>query len=143
MAARAFLDALALRMAAILEHAEVVEVLARRNLAQRIGGPDHGRRVRVQAMDALDESVAEAALEQDGGQRGGGHRLKLVACALTEGHGGPPVTDDMRPAAAQLPTLVNSCHCCTSATRSSAIWEECRCVFRYSPRHWPRSPSPL
>jgi hypothetical protein len=83
MAARTFLDTLALRMAAVLEHAEMVEVLARRNVAQRIGGPDHGRRVRVEAVDALDEGVAEAALEQDGGQRGGGHRLQLVACALT------------------------------------------------------------
>src|SRR5262245_46421659 len=87
MPARAFLDALALRMATVLEHTEVVEVLARRNVAHRIGGPEHWRRVGVEAVDALDERIAEAALEQDGRQRGSGHRLELVSRALAQGHG--------------------------------------------------------
>ena len=40
-AGRAFLDRLALRMGAVLEDAERVEVLARRDVAQREGLADH------------------------------------------------------------------------------------------------------
>ncbi len=70
MAGRALLDALALRMVAVFEHAEMVEVLARRDIAQRIGRPDHVRHgAALNAMDAGDEGVAEAALEQHRGQR--------------------------------------------------------------------------
>ena len=69
---RAFLDALALRVAAVLEHAEVIDFL-RRDIAHRVGRTDHCRTARIDAMDALDEGVAKAALEQDRGQRGGRH----------------------------------------------------------------------
>src|SRR5262245_40027392 len=108
MAARAFLDAFALRMAAILEHAEVVEVLARRNVAQRIGGADHRRCAGIEPVNALDEGVAKAALEQNGGQRGGRYRRELRACALTQGHG---LSLRRQPcdARVKLSILVNSC----------------------------------
>src|SRR5262249_10691105 len=41
MAGRTFFHALALRMAAVFEHAEVIEVFPCRNVAQRVGRTDH------------------------------------------------------------------------------------------------------
>jgi hypothetical protein len=58
MAGRAFFDALALRVAAVLEHAEMIEVFARRNIAQRIRRADHARPAGIETMDAVDEGVA-------------------------------------------------------------------------------------
>jgi hypothetical protein len=78
MAGRAFLDALALRVAAVFEHAEMVEILARRDIAQRIGRADHVRHVAaLDAVDAGDESVAEAPLEQHRSQRRRRDRLQF------------------------------------------------------------------
>ena len=79
VAGRAGLDRLALRVAAALEGAELVEVLARRDVTQRVGLADHPRRLAVQQEDALDEHVAEAALEEHRGQRGGGNFLESFA----------------------------------------------------------------
>ena len=78
MPGRALLDALALRVAAVGEHAEMVEVLARRNIAHRIGRPDHARGVRIDRPHALHEGVAEATLEQNRRQRCGRCRRQFA-----------------------------------------------------------------
>src|SRR6516225_2033357 len=89
MAGRAFFHALALRMAAAFEHAQMIEVFPRRNVAQRIGRADHRRPPGVEAMDALDEGVAKATLEQNGGEGGGGHRRQLLPALGAQRHGDP------------------------------------------------------
>jgi hypothetical protein len=89
MSGRTFFHALALGMAAAFEYAQMIEVFPRRNVAQRIGRPDHRRPTGIEAMDALDEGVAKAALEQHGGERGGGHRRQLLPALGAQRHGGP------------------------------------------------------
>src|SRR5215467_8879414 len=89
MAGRTFFHPLALGMAAAFEHAQVIEVFPRRNVAQRVGRTDHRRPARIEAMDALDEGVAKAALEQHGGEGGGGDRRQLLPALLAEWHGDP------------------------------------------------------
>src|SRR5262245_24498826 len=87
MAGRTFFHPLALGMAAAFEHAQVIEVFPRRNVAQRVGRTDHRRPAGIEAMDALDEGVAKAALEQHGGEGGGGHRRQLLPAFLAQRHG--------------------------------------------------------
>jgi hypothetical protein len=76
-AARAFLDRAALRMA-IAVLARPVQVLARRNVAERVGLADHDRPgVVVEPRDAQKEGVAQAPLEQlRRDRRGAGLRQK-------------------------------------------------------------------
>src|SRR5262249_29781239 len=105
MAGWTFFHAPALRVAAAFEHAQVIEVFPRRDVAQRVGRTDHRRPARIEAMDTLDEGVAKAALEQHGGEGGSGHRRQPLTVLLAQRHGGPllPVTF------APLRRVVNSC----------------------------------
>ena len=66
-------------MAAILEHLDRIEVLARRDVAQRERLADHRRLLRAERMNVLDALDAQAALEQRGGDGGRRHGLELVA----------------------------------------------------------------
>jgi hypothetical protein len=61
------------------EGAEQVDVLARRDVTQRIGLAHHARGRPIQEKHALDEDVAQAALEKHGGQRGSGNALERFA----------------------------------------------------------------
>ena len=79
-AGRAFLDALALRVAAVLEDTEMIEILARRDVAQRVGRADHARARPGSRARSRDEQVAEAALEQNGRQGCRRDRLELFLC---------------------------------------------------------------
>ena len=63
-AGRAFLDGLALRMGAVEEDADRVEVFARRDVAQRVGGADHVAERGIERPHILDELAAQAALEK-------------------------------------------------------------------------------
>src|SRR6185437_12076728 len=82
----AVLDRLALRMAAVAEHVELVEVFARRDVTQGEGLADQRRLVGRQRMDVLDRLDAIAALEQGGrhGRRADG--AELVAGLGLHGH---------------------------------------------------------
>src|SRR5947209_20217306 len=60
MAWRTFLDRPALRMQAILEYAEVVDIFARGNIAQRVGRPRHPAGLRIEWHEPTDEGVAQA-----------------------------------------------------------------------------------
>ena len=76
---RAFLDALALRVAAVLEHADMVEVLARRDVAHRVGRPDQAGRARIEGLDPGYELVArKPRLNRTVVQRCRGDRGELV-----------------------------------------------------------------
>ena len=91
-AGRAVLDGLALRMRAILEHADGVEILARRDVAQREGLADHRLGVRIERMHVLDELIAQAALVERRAQRRRAHGLELVArLRLQLGHDFDPL----------------------------------------------------
>jgi hypothetical protein len=81
-ARRTLLDRLALRMRTIAEHGDRVQVLARRDVAQRIGLADHRLAGRVQRPHVLDELRAQSALEQRRGERRGAHRRELRARPL-------------------------------------------------------------
>src|SRR5262249_3196758 len=83
-AGRTILDRLALRMGTVAEHVDLVEVLARRHVAQREGFADQRRLVRAQRTNVLDHLNTEAALEQCGGHRRGGNRLQLVARGVAQ-----------------------------------------------------------
>src|SRR5262252_995869 len=110
MAGRAFFHPLALRMAAAFEHAQMIEVFPRRNVAQRVGRADHRRPAGVEAMDALDEGVAKAALEQNGGESGGGHRRQLLPALGAQRHGDPLFQGGrLRPPAALSILAVSTC----------------------------------
>ena len=61
------------------ERSKVIEVLARRNVAQCKRFADHGRLSRIERQHVLDDLVAESALEQRGADRCGGDRVELVA----------------------------------------------------------------
>ena len=82
----------ALRMGAVGEHVERVDVLARRNVAQRVGRADHRRRIRIERARALHEGIAQAALEQLRGQRRGAHGRELRARGFAQwfGHARSP-----------------------------------------------------
>ena len=95
-----FLDALALRMAAILEHLQHVQVLARRDVAQRVGRTDQARRGLVDQLRSLQKLVAQTALEQDRGDGGGRNLGKLVAGG--DGRHVAKVPFRVRPDAARL-----------------------------------------
>src|SRR5690242_13414760 len=84
MARRAFLDAFALRMRVVLEDLHVIEILARWNIAQRIGRPRHPGMFWVQRMDVADEAVAITALEHDCGQSRGGDGEELAPCVFNQ-----------------------------------------------------------
>jgi hypothetical protein len=62
--AGAFSDRLALRVLGIGEDADMVEVLAGGDVAQRVGRADHVAPVIAEAPDTLDVGVAQPALEQ-------------------------------------------------------------------------------
>ena len=84
---RAILDRLALRMGAILEDGKLIQILARRDVAEREGLADHGACAGIERADILDELVAQAALEQGGAERGDGDRAQLLAgFRLETGH---------------------------------------------------------
>jgi hypothetical protein len=76
---RARLDRLALRVAAALERANLVDVLARRDVAQRKRFPNHTRRRTIQEEDPLNEGVAQSTLEQHRGERCRGDLLQGFA----------------------------------------------------------------
>src|SRR5262249_17220899 len=76
------------------------------------GRTDHRRPAGIEAMDALDEGVAKAALEQHGGERGGGHRRQLLPALGAQRHGGPSLRANVcaLPAGCQfLPPNVSTC----------------------------------
>jgi hypothetical protein len=87
---RDLLDGLALRMRAVFEDAEMIEVLARRDVAQGIGLPDHARRVGIEQPDILQEDVAETLLEERRGEGRGadlGQQVAGLRAEGGEGHG--------------------------------------------------------
>ena len=69
----------ALRVPAISEHADRIQVLARRDIPQRVRFADHRRGLRIQRMHVLNVLVAQPALEQRRRQCGGADRLQFVA----------------------------------------------------------------
>ncbi len=79
MAGRAILDRAPLRVLRALEHPQMIEVLPRRDVAQGEGLADHALALQAQRPHILDEDVAEAALEQSGGQRRGRNPLEFLA----------------------------------------------------------------
>src|SRR5947208_6977063 len=66
---------LSLRVLSIAEHADRVEILARRDIPQRERLAHHRSGLRVERMHILDVLIAQAALEQRGRQCGGADRL--------------------------------------------------------------------
>src|SRR5262249_25021177 len=98
---RALLDRLALRMRAVAEDVDLVEVLACRHVAQGEGLTGHGRRIGTERMNGLDALDAEAALEQRGRNRRGRDGLELVAGGVAE-----------------------FCHQASSLSSSLALWPE-------------------
>jgi hypothetical protein len=78
-AGRAIFHRLALRMGAVAKHLELVEVLARRHVAQRKGLADQRRLIRTQWVHVLHELHAEPALVQGGGDGGRADGLEFVA----------------------------------------------------------------
>jgi len=65
----------------------LVEIFARRDVAQRVGFADHARRRAVQQENPLDEHVAQAALEQHRGKSSRGNFFQQFATLAGE-HGG-------------------------------------------------------
>jgi hypothetical protein len=64
----------------------MVEILARRDVAQREGLADHGRRFGRQARDALQRLVAQATLEKLRGERRAGAGRQAAARFFGEWH---------------------------------------------------------
>src|ERR1700683_4692727 len=83
-AGRAFVDPLALRMIAILKDLDLVEILARRDVAQRDSLSNHRQRLRIERINILNHLVTKTALEKRGCQRGCADLLQLVAGLRTE-----------------------------------------------------------
>src|SRR5436190_436017 len=81
---RAVLDRLALRMRTVAKHLQLVEVFARRHVAQRKGLAHQGRLVGAQRMHILNALDAEAALVERGRDRRGGDGLELGAGGVAE-----------------------------------------------------------
>ena len=82
---------LALRMIGVLEHADVIEVFARRDIAQRERRADEVRRTRRrldERRDALQEHVAQAALEELRRERRGADVAKLFERGVADGEFG-------------------------------------------------------
>jgi hypothetical protein len=71
-------------MGAIAKHVDLVEILARRHVAQREGFPNQRRLIGAQRMHVLDHLDAEATLEQRGGNCCGRDRLQLVAGGVAQ-----------------------------------------------------------
>src|SRR5215472_10990132 len=71
----AFLDRLALRMSAILEHGNWIEILPRRYVAQREGFTDHVAEISVERVNVLDELIAQSAFVQRRAQGSGAYGL--------------------------------------------------------------------
>ncbi len=86
-ARRNHLDPLALRMLGILEYADMVEVLARRNVAQRERLADHVGAGLAHAAHALEKDVAKAALEKLRGERRGAGAPELLEGFAGKRHG--------------------------------------------------------
>ena len=108
-AGRTILDRLALRMGAVAEHVDLVEILARRHVAQREGLADQRRLIGTERMHVLDHLDAKAALEQRGGDGGGGDGLQLVAGGVAEfGHGSIPLSSFRGGASASNPEARDS-----------------------------------
>jgi hypothetical protein len=66
-------------VAASLERAELVDVLARRDIAKGKGLADHPRRSCVQQKYSLYKDVSQATLEKNGGERRGRDFLEPLA----------------------------------------------------------------
>ena len=64
MAGWYFLDRFALRVAVVLEHANVVQVFTRRDVAQGVGWAYHLCATRTEQANALQKGVAQAMLEE-------------------------------------------------------------------------------
>ena len=75
-------------MGAVLEYAQRVQVLARRDVAQREGLAHHRAAGRVQRVHVLDELVAQPALEERRAQRRRADGLEHVAGFGLQRHGG-------------------------------------------------------
>src|SRR5262245_54038857 len=78
-ARRAFFDRRTLRMLAILEDLNLVEIFACRNVAQRERFADHRQSARIKRMHILNHLVVQAALEQCCCECGGADFLQLLA----------------------------------------------------------------
>ena len=78
LAGRAGLDGLALRVFRIGQNLRRAEVLAHGNGAQRISLRREADVLRIERAGALDESVAQAALEQLHGDRGDAHGAQSI-----------------------------------------------------------------
>ena len=81
---RTFLDRLALRMFAIVKHRYGIQVLARRDVAQRIRLADHVSGRRIEGAHILDELVSQTALEERSGERGNTDGLELGASGVAQ-----------------------------------------------------------
>jgi hypothetical protein len=80
-----------LGMAAVLEHGDRVQVLARRDIAQREGLAHHRAGLGTERMHVLDELVAQAFLVEGRAQRRRADRLELGArLRFQPSHCGPP-----------------------------------------------------
>ena len=83
MAGRHAFDAFALRVVGVVEGADLVQVFPRRDVAHGEGGADQvATRWVGQACDALDEDVAETALEQLRAKRGDADMAQQPQCVL-------------------------------------------------------------
>src|SRR5262245_16922522 len=78
-ARRAFFNRRTLRMLAILEDLNLVEIFACRNVAQRERFADHRQSARIKRMHILNHLVVQAALEQCCCECGGADFLQLLA----------------------------------------------------------------
>src|SRR5262249_31438377 len=67
----------------------MIEGFPRRNVAQRVGWADPRPPAGGGGRDALDEGVAKAELEQNGGEGGGGHCRQLLSALGAQRHGAP------------------------------------------------------
>jgi hypothetical protein len=83
-------DRLALRMLGIRVRLDRVEVLARRDIAEREGRAEKVAPGWAERADALHEEVAEAALEELRGQGGGARLAERTRCFWLEHRGRAP-----------------------------------------------------
>ena len=81
---RTILDCPALRMASIAKHIDLVEVFARRHVAQRESFADQYRLVRAERMHILDHLDSKTALEERGRDRCGRDGLQFAAGRFAE-----------------------------------------------------------
>src|ERR671912_471920 len=71
--------------AAIGEGFDAIEIFPRRNVAQRECGSYHVRRRGTHGAELLQEGVAKASLEEDGGQGCGRYDAQTLACQFIHG----------------------------------------------------------